>query len=146
MTETGRPQPHKTTHQAGGADEINATGLTGITNYVDRGDLAIDDFDLSSLTSDWQWHDISFAAIVPTGTKQIYVKIRVYDTGAGSELDMRTKGYVNEINIRQVVNNRAGADELDYFLLALDPNRTAQYRPYIGIYGGCGITVLAWII
>lgn len=95
MTEVGRVIAHKTTHQDGGADEIDATGLPGRCNFIDRGDPSVYDFLLPDFITDGTEHDLDLSGIVPVNTKAVLVFFSVAAAEVGRYIYFRPKEHTN---------------------------------------------------
>ena len=110
LTQQGptEPLPHKSTHQEGGRDELDLSGLEGKSLYVDRGDPAAVDFTVGDLTTDGAFHELDLSGIVPAGTKAVHIRVVVSDDLISQAFLLRKKGNTNAINtvsaITQVAN------------------------------------------
>lgn len=99
-----------------------------VPRWYDRGDPAASDFTQADFTADSAWHTISFATIVPMGTKTVHLYIQVRDNDVNSVVQFRKKGNVNSINTGVCwvsTNNTVIGTEVE---LWLDSNREAEYK------------------
>jgi len=94
----GYPDPHHLSHEKGGTDEINCSGLVGRIDFVDRGDPSNFDFTLTDFTTDGVWHSLDVSAIVPAAARMIQLGVSIEDNIAASKVQFRKNGNSNEIN------------------------------------------------
>ena len=94
--------------------------------YVDRGDPATPDFDLSDIPDDDIWYDLDMSGIIPVGTAAVVISLYTSSSLAGSTLWFREKGKNNVIEgngAEVVVANTYVRQNL---LLPCNNNRTIQ--------------------
>lgn len=140
------PEAHKTGHQDGGADEIDATGLTGRVNYVDRGDPAVQDWSTATLTENGTWNDLDCSAIVPDGAKAIIFFIHASDDTAAGEITLRKKGNINTYNVGGLTHQVANVSTQSQIIIPCDVNRVIQYWITNKVWSTIRITICGWFI
>lgn len=168
MTEIGRPPPHKTTHQAGGNDELTLAGmtpgahktthqnggsdqidLTGLTRspvFVDRGDPAAYDYTLTNFTQDNAYHDLDLSAIIPAGAIAVLIIIEYYLSTLGYLINFRKNGNANERNIAQIRPTVQDVWSSQQIIVSLDANRIIEYKITGDAFGGLNATISGWWI
>lgn len=137
---------HASSHQDGGSDEIDATGLTGKTKYVQRGDPANLDKSTGNFTTDGNWNDLDLSAIVPAGATQIHLNVFIEDENVNSYLRFREKG---NSNARNVLETRTIVADLRHHLdglVSCDANRVIQYQATNTTFTNIGLVVRGWLI
>ena len=144
MTDFG--SRHKTSHQDGGGDEIDCTGLAGRADYVDRGDPAAYDFTKNDFTTDGTWQDLDLSTIVPAGAKAVHVLVVQSDDAAFSTFYMREKGNSNTYNKDALVTQVANVSIAASFLVTCDADRTVQYQAANLSWTALSMVVRGWII
>lgn len=148
ISTTGKSESigHGPTHQDGGADEIDATGLAGRVNYVDRGDPAAVDYTQATLATRDAYTDLSLAGIIPVGAKAVILIVKQQSTAAGKTVAFRKNGNVNAIN--QHTKLSAVANGLDTWtcIIAVDANRVIEYYIETATWTEISVTVSAWFI
>ena len=146
MTEIGRLPQHKTTHQKGGSDEIDATGLAGRVNYIDRGDPAGWDFQVSDLTTNGAWHDLDLSAIVPAGAKQVHISAYIQDDASTTSLSFRKKGNTQVINVLSGYVPAANTVAKFEGFVTLNAARIIEYMATNQTWSGIYIAIRGWLI
>jgi len=146
MSEIGKPPKHKTTHQNGGADEIDATGLAGRCDFVDRGDPSAVDFTETSLTTDGTWRDLDLSAIVGAGAKAVLLSVRITDNQTATEFSFRKNGNSNTINISKLNTQVANLPFYLDVIVPLDANGKIEYMGSNTPFSDISITVRGWWI
>ena len=122
------PAVHASRHENGGGDEIDASGLTGVgTLLVDRGDPAGFDLEMGAMTVDGTWYDWDVSAIVPAGAVAIEIKWDMNNDNAGKSLIFRKKGNSNEINVLTFSTIVGGGTVHFSGKVFCDSNRVVQY-------------------
>lgn len=137
---------HKTSHQDAGSDEINASGLAGRTNYVDRGDPAAADFAQGDLTTDGTWQDLDLSGIVPEGAVCVVLQVLIYDDHPGSYIRFRKKGNTNTQNAYGIRIQLALMYTESNGLVSCDANRVIQYMASDITWDQIRIVVKGWFI
>jgi hypothetical protein len=108
------PAPHNSTHENGGSDEIQISGLSGLLNdtqhsFIDRGDPAAYDFTKANLTLDGYYHDLDLSAIVPAEARAVLLRTRIRSTTVNAYIRLKKKGNVNDYNVSQSIQYLASA-------------------------------------
>lgn len=67
--------------------------------YVDRGDLAADDWATTDFTLDGDWHDLDLSSIIPKNTSLVLFRLVFRDTEPYPYMSFRTKGNTHDVNI-----------------------------------------------
>lgn len=140
------PGVHKTTHQDGGDDEIDATGLTGTGRFVDRGDPVTWDFTLSNFITDGNWNDLDLSAIVPAGAIAVALHVQLNDDTLATKILIAKKGLINFVNLaicRIIV--AAVTEDLD-IITFLDSNRKLTYNATNTTWTALSVVVKGWWI
>jgi len=145
MTEIGRIITHKTTHQDGGADEIDATGLTGRCDFVDRGDPTAFDFSGSDFTTDETWRDLSLSTIIPVGTRAVLLSVQIRNDTLPAELLFRKKGNVNTVAISAISAQVANIYFYQDIWVPVSSERKIQYWATNTAFDGIYVSVRGWL-
>jgi len=144
MPEIG--ERHHTTHEDGGNDEIDVTALTGRINYVDRGDASAWDFTITDFPIIGALTDISFASIVPVGTKRISARVQVTSNAVGRLFSLCKKGYTQGYNMAMITALVANYSFIMDLEIDLDSNRMASYYLSENTFTEISIFVRGWWI
>jgi hypothetical protein len=147
MTDFGRK--HASTHEDGGADEIDTTDLDGHVaggSYIDRGDPSSPDFIRPNLDTDGSEHDMDLSSIVPEGAIAVHLKFRIMGTSVGLFFMFKEKGNSNFDNslmqYTQIANSYIAQDGR----VMLDSNRVITYKTSNDAFGWYGVTVRGWYL
>jgi len=146
MTEIGKPPKHKTTHQDAGADEIDAAGLVGRINLVNRGDPSAFDFTQANLTADGAWNDLDLSSIVPAGAIAVLLLVNLNENSIGPKIKFRKNGNANNINISEIYPQVSGLDISKEITVFLDTNRVIEYLLSVTGWDQINIVVRGWWI
>ncbi len=146
MTEIGRVNAHKTTHQDGGSDEIDCMGLTGRCNFVDRGDPAAYDFEVGVLTTDGVWRDLDVSGVVPSGAIAVQFFLQVVIAGPGYTAKIRKKGNTNTYNALTVTTIYANQTSGVIGIVPVGTSPGFQYWCENGIWSAVNILIQGWFI
>lgn len=121
------------------------TGNFGM-RYIDRGDIASNDFEIGDLTLDGNWHDLDLSGIIPTG--KLFVKFTVVgrSIAAGRYMQFKVDGYENVINIENHVTQAANIYYAVVLWLISDNTQKIQYRFENATWNVANITVLGWFV
>jgi len=143
------PAPHNSTHENGGADEINIASLSGLAadtqhSYVDRGDPAAWDYQLANLTTDGAWHDLDLHTLVPAEAVAVKLLVRILDNAASSVITFRKKGNVNTYNAAFVRTQVANINIEGDLLASCSTDRIIQYLATNTVFTGIYILVRGW--
>jgi hypothetical protein len=126
-----------------------ALGLANAKNYqkyVDRGDPATYDFDLSSLITDGAWHDLNLSSIVPAGAKAVHLRVEISDDVPNSVVRFRKNGNTN-IHNAGVLKTQVANQEIDKdIIVSCDANRIIEYLATNTTWTGIWIWVRGWFI
>jgi len=95
--------------------------------FVPRPTTADFDWELSDLTADGSFHDLSFSSIVPADTQVVIINVRVKGPTIGEKVKFRRKGGGAESEGAVLVQASNVFNRVD-LVVALDDNRAARYR------------------
>lgn len=139
---------HASDHEDGGVDEIDATGLVGKVNYVDRGDPSSADFTSATLVADGVWRDLDLSGIAPAGTIAVELNFTITPTSLPGNLAIRKKGVTGQKNLFVLRGLVATLTHEARFFIQVDSSRYAQYQASAqgGGWTTLNITVCGWII
>jgi len=140
------PLHHKPSHEKGGSDEVNLTGLSGKSLYVDRVDPASDDFTLGDLTTDGAWHELDLGGIVPVGAHAVNMIVSVSDNLANQAFTLRKNGNINSKNRLKVNTQVSNIPQYAVGMVACDNNRKIEYTAANTTWGVIRIVVGGWLI
>lgn len=147
MTDFGRRLPfHKATHGDGGSDEIDATGLVGRINYVDRGDPSTIDFSKLDITCDTTWYDLDLSSIVPDGAVAVSLVVLLLDNASNSYIRFRKNGNVHEHNFVTLRTQVSMVYVAQHFTVSCDSDRIIEYAASALSFTVIAITVAGWYI
>ena len=144
--EATKPLSHNTSHQKGGDDELNLTGLSGKSLYVDRGDPAAMDFIVSDLTTDGSWHELDLSSIVPAGAHAVNMRLAIADNLTNEVLNIREKSNTNNINLLTVKTQVANLVNYTSGIVTCDNDRKIEYNASNTTWTYIGIVVGGWFI
>jgi len=114
--------------------------------YVDRGDIDAYDFEVGDLTCDWTWRELDFSAIVPANAVAVHLQVIVRDDSAISNLQLRKKGFSNEINIGRVTTQNNLASLYAHIIQPCDADRIIEYRVTNTTWNTIALTVFGWFV
>lgn len=128
------------------ASKANGGGGGGGEEYVDRGDPADWDFDLTDLTTDSNWHDLDLSGIVAAGGASHLVHILIYILDDTSEkyITFQEKGNVNSYNTDPLYTQVANIYNAGSLLVMMDGDRIIQYKTSNTTFSGIYILVRGW--
>ena len=110
-----------------------ATGKIG-TSWYDRGDVAVYDYTVATLTADGEWHDLDISGIVGKARRFVVIESNLKDNAGGKVMLMRTKGNVNEVNVSPCGTITADKTCSRNMLLYTDENGIVQYKIESGVW------------
>jgi len=109
--------------------------------WYDRGDVAAYDYTAATLTADGEWHDLDISGIVGATRRFVLIKTYLKDNAGGKVFLMRTKGYVNDINIEHcgtiIADKTCGRSSWLY----TDVNGIIQYKIDAAIWANTDLVV-----
>lgn len=142
----GSAASHASTHENGGADEIDCSGLAGRSIWVDIGTPSAAHFALGDLTADGDWHDLDLSSIVPSGTISVSMHARLASATVSAQLHMREKGNSNFINNSfmpiQVANITIGYTDT----VKVDSNRVIEYWLHNSVWTTVDLIIRSYFI
>lgn len=114
------------------------------TSFVDRGDPAAYDWDLTDLTIDGAWHDLDLSGIVPAGAKSVLLSLYVKATAINKSLTLRKNGNVNTVNSAGIIPPVANVFYRNDSTVACDTDRKIEYAGSAGFFNAIYISVRNW--
>lgn len=144
--DTRTPAAHKASHQDGGSDEIDVTGLVGSTGYVDRGDPAAYDWTVGNFTTDGTWYDLDCSSIVPAGAKAIQFRLNLTDDLINQYFQLRENGNTDVVNTLTLYINVAGYIVNCDGIVTCDLNRVVEYRASNTTFTAINLVIKGWFI
>ncbi|GAI67651.1 unnamed protein product [marine sediment metagenome] len=112
--------------------------------WIDRGDVAAVDYNVSSLTADDDWHDLDISSIVGATKKLVVIESNLKDNTGGKEMLVRTKGNVNEINVSPCGTVKADKTCARNLLVYTDENGVVQYKIESGTWAIINLVIRGW--
>ncbi len=146
MTDFGRVQPHAASHQSGGSDEIDLTGLSGIPNVVDRGDPASPDFNIFSFTADENWHDLDLSSIVPAGATWVLLRLLLLTNAQNGIMYLKKGGNTSEYSGAGYGTPYSAYEVYGDLWLQVGSTRVIEYWLSSGDWLAIGLTVKGWYL
>lgn len=137
---------HASTHQNGGDDEIDATGLAGRINYVDRGDPSENDFNVGDLTADGSFHDLDLSSIIDAGSKLVLLRVFLQDDAVQMSLIVRKNGNSNDRATNRIRTQVSNVGIQGIFLVSPDSSGLIEYRLSNTSFTTITINVLGWFV
>lgn len=143
---TDPPQGHHASHEVGGSDEIDLSGLSGGLQFVDRGDIAAHDYVKTDFTIDSNWNDKDLSSIVPPGTALVQFLVVAQNADQGPTTMWRPNGYSNAINIMRTTSPSSNTILYARFWMPVDANRVIEYNIYNTSWTLVNMSVIGWLI
>ena len=112
--------------------------------FVDRGNLAANDFDQTGLTTNGVWQDLDLSSIIPVGTKSVYLRVLILDDVANSYLFLKNKDYADDVNSVGLYTPAANIGVIGTYQITVDSNRKIQYLGANLTFTSINITVVGW--
>ena len=143
------PAPHNSTHENGGADEINIAGLSGLAadtqhSFVDRGDPANWDWTTLNFTRDGNWYDLDLSAIVPTGAVAVLLRAFIKSLTVSCYIAFRKNGNANTINIDALYTQVSNIANRTTIIVACDSSQKIEYAGSSGTGEILTVAVAGW--
>ena len=137
---------HAARHETGGLDELDLSGLSGRTEYVDRGDPASSDWDETSLVMDYAWHVLDCSAIVPAGATSIMFAVLAKHANPDKPIYLRKNGNSNIMNVTETISQAAGVWIYRQSLVFCDADRKIEYLAATPNWTNIDFTICGWMI
>jgi hypothetical protein len=137
---------HHVSHESGGGDEIDLTGLTGRVNFVSRGDIASADFTQATLNLNANWHDLNISSIVPAAAKAVLVRLYIYATEVNKLLGIRPKGFALGGHYSGLRSQVANTEAESSMVMDLGTGGLLEYYGTDTTLYYAYITILGWFI
>jgi len=140
------PSAHKASHQDGGTDKIDCSGLVGRLKYVDRGDPDGFDWTQTSFTQDSTWRDLDLSSIVDEGTVLVLFRCLVRHSNVSKTFGLRKNGNSNDYSrvrpITQVANT-----PIEYnLIIECDGDRKVEYNAEANSWSNIDLVVMGWFV
>lgn len=146
MTDFGRVQPHKATHQSGGADEIDLTSLEGKSQVVDGGNPLGWHYNIGDFTTDGSYHDLDLSAYVPVGAKFVLLRVNLLNSTANKACAFRKNGISQVYNNDYIYCQVAWVSYSQNVIVAVDDDRVIEYAFASGGWSQIDISIAGWIL
>jgi len=121
------------------------SGNSGM-QYVDRGDVAAYDFAMGDLTIDGNWYDLDLSSIIPANVALVLLYVDCQENSGYKYYQLRTKGYLNGINIEYRRSIAANKNEFQTLLLVPDSNRFIEYMIESATWSLFNIVIRGWFV
>jgi hypothetical protein len=121
-----------------------AEHINRVAGFETRPDPAAVDWAVGDLTTDGAYHIISFAAIIRSGARAVFLRVAVEDNAAGNVFTLRRYGWSNEINVFRIVTQAADVTVNKYAILPVSRAGTAEYKATSTTWTTINITVCGW--
>lgn len=140
------PLAHHAQHENGAADEIDATGLTGISAITTRDNPGNYDWPLGSFPVSGAWTDFDCSSIVPSGATHIFFKVQVRSIPSNNAyLWFRKKGVtVDGSTLIAFTQKTSMVNEVQGFV-GCDANRVVQYYRSSANLDYALVSVIGWM-
>lgn len=110
------------------AEAIEAnTALIAAMGFVDRGDLAVIDWDEGSFTRDGAFHDFDMSSKIPAGATWGYIEIAAQCTSSIGTVIFKKQGWTGTHNVFVCQPVVTGRYYYSFGWLQLTPARLVQY-------------------
>lgn len=112
--------------------------------YIYRGDPANVDYTQATLTQDGAWHDLNLSALVPEHAKAVDVSILFINTANAKVGWFKRKGQANDRNASVISSHSPNQPQAQDLTIALDTNRTCEYKFDADGWTYIALTVKGW--
>lgn len=119
---------------------VQNAGLT----YTDRGDISVDDFDLSDFIVDGAWHNLDLPDFVPNNAKAVLMLINVKATTTGQSFRVCPYTYTSRWGKTTVKTSVATQDLENQAFVPMIGGKKIQYRVDTGVDITAEIHILGW--
>jgi hypothetical protein len=121
-------------------------GLTGPQGhgYVDRGDPAGWDFDITNFPTAWIWTELNLSSIVPAGAIAVHILVSCRTTVANEEIMFRKNGNIHETNMSECRPQVANLYDVGEFIVSLSSDRKIDYNKYGTHFDSISVVVKGW--
>jgi len=97
------------------------------TRWYDRGDISSVDYTKDTLTTDGTWKDLDISGVVGVGKKLVLIQGYLSENTSRAEFGVRTKGYVNEVNVDSCMTQIGGVGITHCFMVYTNADGVIQY-------------------
>lgn len=117
----------------------------GFGTFVDRGDVAANDFVIGDLTTDNTWYDLDFGAKgVPADAKAILLRIALQDDTTNKKIDFRKNGNTDTFN-RATIRTQVANLTIDTDVVSpCDSNQIIEFRGANTVFTTINIVAKGW--
>lgn len=116
------------------------------TDLYDMGDPGAATFVTADFTCDNAWHDLNLSAIVPAGTKAVFMRVLITDLSIGNFLRFRKNGNSNAITSPAARTQVANVTfEAPSILVFCDTNRVIEYLGN-SAFDDIVVVITGWIL
>jgi len=134
------------TKQIPGRSLFISEAMKGIYHmFVDRGDPAAVDFELTDLTTDAAWNNLDLSGIIPTITRAVIIELDTEAAQSNREIIFRKYGNTNEINHTGSITKANNKDMHKTCIIAVDENRKVEYKADDVTWSVINLTIRGWI-
>jgi hypothetical protein len=143
------PAPHNSTHENGGADEINVAGLSGLAadtqhSFVNRGDPAAADWTINDFEIDGLYHELDLSGIIPPNTNAVLFRAYLRSTAAANQIRLRKNGSLYTFNSSVFYVPVANRNYEPDLIVSPDSNSKIQYMVTSTGWNILSLTVAGW--
>ncbi len=121
-------------------------GVTTIGQYVDRGNVAPNDYEVGDFTTDGTWNTLDISGIVPAGAMLVNCRVALRDDVIDNIFAIRTNGQSNGFNISVGRIMIADLDHEYSFWVAPDASRVVEYNASNVAWLKINVNIRGWII
>jgi len=129
--------------------------VTALTTYVgeqlatrdktvNRGSRNRTDYDKGALDIDNTYHDLSFANIVPAGTKFIQFEVLLQNNTLYEVVTFREKGYYYHYTVHKMYIQAEHIPISFRFWMGVNEDLLIEYHATLSVWSAIDITVVAW--
>ena len=140
------PLAHKASHQDGGTDKIDCSGLVGRLNYVDRGDPDAFDWTQGNFTQDSTWRDLDLSSIVPAGAVLVLFRCLIRHAIVSKTFGLRKNGNSNEYSRVRPISQVANIPVEYNLIIECDEDRKVEYNAEANSWSNIDLVVMGWFV
>ena len=124
-----------------------SSGIAAASLNVVRTTGSGNDWEEGALTTDGTYRDLDLSSIVPAGTTQVQLRVRLYNASlAYHVVYFRKKGETNGSVVVGCFTYDAGKEYDHTFWLSVDGDRKIQYSAQSATWDMLEIVVKAWMV
>jgi hypothetical protein len=114
--------------------------------YVNRGDPAGWDFDITGFGTAWEWTALDLSGIIAAGAYAVHIMVTCRTTTANEEIMFRKHGNSNEANMSELRPMVASLYDVGEFIVALSSDGKIDYNKYGSHFDSISLVVKGWFI